>query len=171
MAGEPNQVKWRGIRPTDPPENIPVTPAAGSTIKVYQDVPANLKAANYPVARGIYPNPPDAVRVNEFKYAWNSTSILYEVDDGKVLFISAAWEAGANQAVGWDGGFYVEVVDAGDVFKILLLQMIINGGTCSNTKMEFNPAVEVPAGWKVTVRSRTADLICYGAIFGWIEDV
>lgn len=56
MAGEPNQIKWRGVRPTDPEEDIPVkqdTPAnlkatvdvaAGQEIEVTQETAADLKA-------------------------------------------------------------------------------------------------------------------------------
>lgn len=46
MGGEPNQVFWRGIRPTDPPENIPVDIKA-----TFGNIPVDIQAlaGNLPV--------------------------------------------------------------------------------------------------------------------------
>jgi len=65
MAKEPDQTRWRGIRPTEPPENIPVTESAPLTaIQVEPkpgsaDFPIDIKVVSQivPVAQG--PGTPD----------------------------------------------------------------------------------------------------------------
>jgi len=47
MAREPDQTRWRGIRPTDPPENIPVTESAPLTSIEVEPLPG---CDNFPVA-------------------------------------------------------------------------------------------------------------------------
>lgn len=59
--GEGNQVKWVGVRPTDPPENIPVEVGLPYTSSI------------------IYKNS-----------AANSTTIIYTVPSGKKLYVTGA---------------------------------------------------------------------------------
>ena len=46
---EPNQAKWRGIRPTDPAENIPTTESAPLTTIQVEPKPGS---ADFPVTLG-----------------------------------------------------------------------------------------------------------------------
>lgn len=116
MAGEGDQTKWTGIRPTNPPENIPVTesspvtevdinPAAGmGTLPVAEQTPLSdilvAPSAGDPVfltatekrspAIGDLQAPSAFVRVSENKYDVGAATYdhdIYTVPSGKMFLL------------------------------------------------------------------------------------
>lgn len=75
--GEPNQVKWRGIRPVDPREAIPVQPFGDFGTQIVKDT-----------------------------YADNSTVIIHTVTSGKSLYLCSIALSVIPAATGY-GYFYV----------------------------------------------------------------
>lgn len=193
MAGEPNQVKWRGIRPTDPPETIPVTLPAGSTIEVVQDIPAdlkatvtqaagntikatqdvaaNLKTANYPVARGIYPNPPDAERVSGRTIIEDGSSRFYTVPANRRLFIANAFIAVSNGSAtsGWGGD--LSIYNELGSFQYTAHYIVCVAGQSAAVSNVFCPALEAEAGWEVRTESNGAAVWVTTGFKGWLEVV
>lgn len=138
MAGEPNEVVWRGVRPI-----------AG--------------------IRGVWPDI-DAVRVIDSAYQAGAGSlIIYTVPAGKILFVTSAFLAArySGAANAWGA---IGVRDALDAHQYWFAMVYIVGANSYNTPLSYFPAVEVPAGYDVYVRSGDALLDANGIINGWIED-
>lgn len=147
MSGESNQVKWVGIRPTNPPETIPVSQAA----------------------RGIYPNPPNATRVNATSAAAGNTTIVYTVPANHVLFIFAAVYMGSNVSTTNTLGGSLAVRDTSDVHQFYLLNFSVVAESTYALTATYPVAIEVPAGWDVYNYSNGADFHTRGIIHGWLE--
>ena len=80
MGGEPNQAQWRGIRPTDPAENIPVdVKAFTGNVPIIPASPEKVFTRYEPPEGCTY-----AFGYNEVS---NNSALVYNVAAGTVLYL------------------------------------------------------------------------------------
>jgi len=118
--------------------------------------------------RGVWPEK-NATRINKSDYISGvGSKVIYTVPAGCKLFVSTAGLSSVQTAVETGGG-YMEARNAADVHQYYFL----NHSYCQidqmNTFVNFCPAVELEAGWKVLVAGNIPGIIARGLIWGWLE--
>jgi len=119
--------------------------------------------------RGIWPER-NATRIYANNAAIGSTTtIVYTVPSGKILFIGSGQLSSRASA---DGEYIAElkVRDGSDDDVFVLLQNWHRISGQMGSMLSYLPALEVAAGDDVVVRSSHANLSTGAMIFGWLED-
>jgi len=154
---EKDQSRWRGIRPTNPEENIPVK----------QGNQTLLKSTVYPGVSGYGTFPvlnPNLLAVQEYNEANNSTVIIYTVPAGKTLYITTFHIFVYNAVVGLGAIFARDANDQN-------FQWIIGGsyplGEGRSSSINFNIPLVVPALWDICIYSGAVSCLCYGGFIGY----
>lgn len=156
---ESNQIKWFGIRPTNPAENIPVQ----------QTDPALLKATVSQVSniREVYPKQKSGTtQISVFGYALNAIATVYTVTAGKTLYVcSFIFSIKATTA----GSAQCYITNPGDGGIIELFYVDRPAGEGLAFPMNFNPPLALSAGWKIKAVSAGTGLYSWVYIYGWEE--
>ena len=138
MAGENDQTRWIGIRPTNPAENIPVTESAPlSSI----EVEPKAGCGNFPVTES---TPLTSIKVSplavgtEFKTSTVKRSPAI-ADAGSI----EAMVAENKQLVAGAGNIFLDVatVPAGKIWKILAMNAFCSTGNPTSIRFYIQPDV------------------------------
>jgi hypothetical protein len=153
MAGEANQVKWVGVRPTNPEEDLPVKQADKTKLlaTVYPYVPVR---------------PVGSTQVAKHNIATNSTVTIHTVTAGKTLYLCSIAFSIDNRAAAQAGGSFGVYNGAG----ALQYYFWIGSAPANDTKqasLSFNPPLELTAGWLIKVSSNLAAVDVLGFIHGY----
>lgn len=139
---EDNQVKWRGIRPVEPLENIQVHlgPWEGqvgskSRVQIKKSVEGN-----------------------------NNTTIIHTVTSGKKFYLCSCHCAGDN---GNNQETHLSVRDDGDTLQYAIIGFTASAATPMNEALTFNPPLEIAAGFDVVLITDAGH--ADGFVFGWEE--
>lgn len=137
--GERNITKWIGIRPTDPPETIPVSVAP----------------------------PPGLVHVSATDAQYQAgTKTVYVVPPGKTLFLFSV-QAGVG-AFGDHVQSYAAVRNTAHVIQYYLFRTYSYARVYFSINRFYSPAKEIPAGWDIILTCQTgveAGIV----IDGWVK--
>jgi hypothetical protein len=175
MAGEANQVKWVGVRPTNPEENIPIKPGTGTAnFPVTESAPLTEIKILSPTTQQVFqhePGPWAAVRsgvtrtqIIKSNVANNAAVIIHTVTTGKTLYISSA---SVSMLTGASVEAHLRIRNAADTETAKLLWI---GGTAPITAhlaCSFPMPIAVPEGYDVCIVGVTT--YAYGLIQGWEE--
>lgn len=182
MAGESNQAKWFGIRPTDPEEDIPVKQSdetklnatvtqAAKDRTVTNATPANLKnEIHQPSTKEDFKThgriPSGATQVATASGAVNAVVTIYTVTAGKTLYLSQMTVTVMNDS-GATQWYEVYINNASDVFQYVIISA--NDGNASITPacLSFNPPLEIPAGYKIKAATGHDDMYCNVFLHGY----
>jgi len=161
MAGEPNQAKWVGIRPTDPAENIPVEVKAvtGNT----PIIPAT------PEKIFTYREPPEGCTyVIAYADKVNGDEVVYEVPANTIFYLT-------------DYDFSVDATAAGkarlslhtDAPVVLAFPVYVTVATNVGFAISHNytTAIQLPAGYTVQIYSQAAGITVFATIVGYTRPV
>lgn len=98
----------------------------------------------------------------------NDTVIVHTVTAGKILYLVTATFSLSASVANERGS--MQVRDTGDVeqYRIFSQHMRVTGSIMAAA--HFNPPLEIPAGYDITILSEALTLVTYGFIFGWEED-
>ena len=189
MAGDPNIANWRGIRPTDPPENIPVTIAAGGggdvnidkvggVAQTGRDIALDLKALTDNSIAGILQsleefcrslNGDTGTQIQKITNEDNSSSILHTVTAGKTLYLAGMILSINNASAVIDVGD-VYVRNGADVLQYYLARTWTKNLTTHSLVKQYTPPKKIPAGWDIITVSGTVNFKLITIIDGWEED-
>lgn len=183
MAGEPNQTRWIGIRPTNPEEDIPVKQDTAADLKatvtqaekdrtVTNATAANLKAevTQAAIARRVAGlRPSGTTQIIACDSATNTTTIIHTVTGGKTLYLQAvSILAVTSEGIGYGHSGQVSVRDTGDNFKYILVGASFdNYGNFPGVFAVFPVPIEIPANYDIYISTDEAHATAYGTIFGW----
>ncbi len=137
---ETNQVNFRGIRPTNPVENIQVHPGVFET-SIAGDTRTQIAKSN---------------EVN------NTTTILHTVTAGKTFHLcscSLHVDAGANQFA------HLIVRNDSDANQYFLVDLESAAQAPMHGSNTFFPPIAIPAGWDIVVDTDAVQAA--GFVFGW----
>ena len=164
MAGEQNQIRWVGVRPTDPPENIPVNIAAANA-----DVP--IKSPAFQSVIQIEPGPWDTVRSGVTRtqiivgdLSGTANKVLHTVTAGKTLHIVSLW-AIVNHTANVVARFRITTGGGTEVSILFAIGSIAN--IYKNASCTFPMPIKVQAGYKLDFFGGTAG--SYSGFSGWEE--
>jgi len=162
MGGEPNQAFWRGIRPTDPAENIPVDVKAHTV-----DTPIVPASPEKIFTRYEPPEGTTFVQVNGS--AVNVSTLIYTVPADTTLyltdFVFSLYPVGVN---GYGSLTVYDLVPA-VFFRLSLLTCVANIG--DSISGAFNIAVQIPANYTIYLASSAANVNAYGGFTGYLRSV
>lgn len=161
MAGEPNQAKWVGVRPTDPAVNIPVeVKAVTGNTPIIPATPEKIFTTFEPPEGATYASGQDIVVADR--------QTIFTVGVDTVLYI-VSWGVTVNPgAAGW-GALNIRT-DAHAVFARLGLmrcETVISQGCSGN----FNMAYQIPAGYYLELYSSAANVTTEGYFTGYTRPV
>lgn len=164
MAGEPNQVKWIGIRPTDPAVNIPVDikvftagiyPLEPVTQQIFQTEPGKWAATRGGVSRS---------QITAWNSVGNGWITIYTVTSGKTLFIT-------NGFIGMrgTGAHYGRLVicSSGTTGFQTILTITCAANTAPNLSIAYPMPIVAPSGYLIRIESDTDNTL--GGFCGWEE--
>jgi len=161
MAGEANQIRWVGIRPTNPAENIPVDIKAASV-----GVPILAPAAQnvFQCEPGPWAVTRSGVTRSQAIVSVNAAGTMYTVPANSTLYItglsiSLAHTAAAAAAVG--------IYTSASVFIVDLLSVRISASGQSSLAQACPMPLVVTTGKIIKLATTAGD--AYGALHGWIE--
>lgn len=177
--GEKNRMRWVGVQPTDPEQNIPVKQGTAANLKatvniapnqtviVKQDTPANLKSQIYSTDAGIkiYPCIPSGyVHVQEYAEAENSIVIIYTVPAGKIFYMTDIVLIMYNLLRGLGT---VQIRDENNLNPKVLL----GGGVTAELGMTYNKTFVIPyevnSLYDIILTSAHKSVYCYAYILGY----
>lgn len=137
--GERNVARWFGVRPTDPPETIPVSVAPPTGL-------VHVSASGIQYQAG--------------------TVVIYTVPAGKTLFLSSI-QAGVG-STGNHVQTSARVRNATDAVQYYLFRTYGYGIMAFSIDRVYDPPKEIPAGWDIAfvgVAGADAGMV----IDGWLE--
>lgn len=144
--GEANEVKWVGVRPTDPAEDIPVT-LDGEELVV--GMPAGALAKSL------------------WGLANNTVVNLYNVPAGKTLYLCTTIIVVNNLTAGNARG-EVRIYNTVPAIDTYLQGCEIGPNQLSNIPMQFIPPMPVITGYSVRVSSNATNCFVSGTFYGYI---
>lgn len=153
MGDEANQVKWVGIRSTNPESNIPIKPSSTHNIHAVQ--PGKWDATYQGVART------QIIMANQ---AIAGTVIIYTVPAGKKLYITTAYAAFSHTAADYA---LLATRNAADVYVYTIIQLsIVVAGNLGISHSFPMPLIVEPL---YDVWFSVTNGNGFGGITGWIE--
>ena len=156
-AKEYNEVKMRGILPSDGMDNIPVTESAPLTSIQVEPKP---NAAPIPVGKV----PDGAVQVMASGGADGSTVIVHTVTAGKILYLLFSVVYITADGSDW---VYFSVRDGDDVPKYYFISLTTTATMLNFITMNWPVPIEIPAGYDIVVHSSLAGCVLTSFIFGY----
>lgn len=158
-AKEYNEVKMRGILPSDGMGDIPVKESTPLT-----SIQVEPKANAGPIPVGKIPD--TATQVIADNSAENATVEIYEVSAGKTLYLTCAIVGGKNNAATAQL-VYVQVRDGDDntQYSLFVYGLAVDGGGGSSAT--FNPPLEIPESWDIIVGTIVAGCVGYATLHGY----
>ena len=138
-----NQLKWFGIRPTDPVENIQTHPGIFETIV--------SGVARVQVAK--------SVEVS------NATSIIHTVTAGKIFYlcsVSCDSDSGVNKLT------HLKVRNVSDVDQYIIIDHESAAQASISGSLSFSPPIAIPAGWDIVLQTTASQGM--GFIHGWEQN-
>jgi len=175
MAGEENQIKWVGIRPTNPEENIPVKPGTdcgnfpvsfGASATPFQiatpSSPAVIQTEPAPWAT----SRSGVTRTQILKTEQNASTnhILHTVTSGKTLFITSCCLSYSSGSVGFA---MLLVRNGSDTILYYLISAYLSSTPDQNIALSFPMPISVAAGFDIVVSGPSGYVV--GTIHGWEE--
>ena len=186
MAGEPNQIKWVGIRPTNPEEALPVKPASAATSFIISGIAGGqnvgidiktssidlpIKPSSTPYVFQHEPGPWAATRsgitrtqIIKSSVCTVTTAILNTTTAGKIFYLTTAYlhisRASAMEA-------YIQIRNASDVEVCKVIYLSANTNTGPVVNLSFPMPIAIAAGFDICIVS-PGDT-AYGGITGWEE--
>jgi len=155
--GEKNRVRWVGIRPTDPPETIPVEEQSPLT-------EIGVKPVSPRQAIPTQPYRDFGTQIAKEGNAVNATVIIHTVSTGKTLYLCSVSFSVYPTANGM-GALYCRDTDDALQYIFFIIRRQANDGFA--TAMSFNPPLVIPAGYDLCVRSWNDGFDTRGFIFGY----
>lgn len=167
MAPEANQVNWRGIRPTNPPEDIPVKQVASILASLTDGGAVGLLRSLERYCRSLNGDHGEQILKANAQFGAGS-KVLHTVNDNKVLYLTGAvWSASSLAA---DHYAAYEIYTAVPGLYAALFQSYHNAASLtSENSITFSRPMKFAAGWRFDIKSNAGGR-CYGALFGWEED-
>lgn len=124
-----------------------------------------------PVAgiRGIWPAVDAERKIIEQYQSGVGTVVMYTVGAGKLLFISTA---SLTTRCSGAAAHYVWIVirNAGDVVQVHVITQYYSVADQITTVIHFTPALEVPAGYDITLDVGNGPFVSRAGVYGWEED-
>jgi len=176
---EKDQMRWVGIRPTDPSETIPVEEQSPlseiaikptsppETIPVEEQSPLTsirVKPASPRETIPIQPYKDFGTQIAKDYWANNSTGIIHTVTSGKSLYLCSVSLSFYNTSAGY-GNMFVRDTSDNVQYRLLEIRRQANDGI--SVPLTFNPPLVLPAGWDICVYSGASDVLVRGFIFGY----
>ena len=140
MSGEGNQVKWVGIRPVYPTENIQIQMGAFET-----------------TVGGV-----TRVQVNKCANVNDDTAIIHTVTADKVFYLCGVTMS-SNPGVG--DTCRIAVRNGADVEQYCLLYLVSSALQGRNSNLPLFMPIAIPAGYDIVLTSTNSD--AHGFITGW----
>jgi hypothetical protein len=155
MPGETNKVKWVGIRPTNPAENIPVELFMPATQQVFQHEPGPWAAVRGGITRTQFIN---------YAAASGTTTILRTVTSGKSYFICSAALSLAHNTTSVS---VLLIRNETDTVTAELLFLVLSGVGHVANSISYPMPLKVPALYDICVYNQLG--ASYAHITGWEE--
>jgi len=143
MSGEPDQVKWVGVRPVYPTENIQIQMGAFET-----------------TVGGV-----TRVQINKSVIGNNNTTIIHTVTAGKVFYLCAVTFSGNPQAGGTSDLFIRNVADVAQYTILHSHTAAVDG---RDSAMPLFMPIAIPAGYDIVLT--TTNTAAHVFIAGWEQD-
>jgi hypothetical protein len=175
MAGEGNQIKWVGIRPTNPEENIPVKPGtlSGNFPITFGDsaTPLQIATPSSPAVIQTEPAPwatsrSGVTRTQILKSAQNASDnhILHTVTSGKTLYITSCCLSYSSGSAGFAK---LLVRNGSDTILYYLVSAYLSSTPDQNIALSFPMPISVAAGFDIVISGASGYI--FGTIHGWEE--
>ena len=139
---EANQVKWVGIRPVSPVENI-------------QTHPGPFEATVAGVTRA---------QIIKYKSATATEAIIHTVTAGKTFYMTSCSISLRHTAA--DDAF-IRIRNASDVEVTRILHISANANSAGNSAKSFPMPISIAAGYDITTKADNG--AATGSIEGWEE--
>lgn len=183
MSGESNQIKWVGVRPTNPEEDFSVkqsdhTKVAG--LKSFRDSAGNGRRMLVDADRhgqvdvltmpalAVELAPPGGTQLRMSGTATNGSTMLYQVPSGKKLHLSAIALSCRGSGTG-HVALYIAYATGVEFCRLLDLNQIANEGMSETN--QFLPQVRLWAGTQLVVYSSAANVLATAFLGGYAPDV
>ena len=151
---EGNMIKWVGIRPTDPAEDIPITQTDPSKLKATIQEPLNVT-----------PKRKEGSQVTRISGVQNGLSVIYTVPSGHKLYLCTIVLSCIASSTG-HGRLGLRNENDVVLFNISWIQKSANDG--HSVSIPFNPPMEIPSDYDIFVQSYQTGFNIYGFIFGYL---
>jgi len=158
-AKEYNEVKMRGILPSEGMNPIPVTESAPLTSILVGPKP---NATSIPVGK----IPDGAVQVIRSNFASNATVTLYQVTAGKTLYFCSYFFWSNNQNPAAATG-QMTVTTSGDAHRFYLAYHYLPTNTFASTSLTFFPPLEITDQFKIKIQSNLGSYEVLGMFYGY----
>ena len=156
---ESNQVKWIGVRPTNPEEALPVKQSDPALLKSTVTQASNI--------REVYPKrKTGTTQVAASIYANNSVVTVYQVTAGKTLYLTLVVLSVRAEAAGFGDATVTNAANE-EIYRFANFNALIGDG--KGISMPFVPPLEIPGTWKIRITSSAVTLYVFCTVFGWEE--